>query len=150
MAAKKKTKKKIVKAKKTTLRKTSPKKKVAKKKASARKGTSKTKLAKKKLAVKKITAKAPKKRVRPREQVENGLTSASTNMRSGRQSGDLQGLSRGQGADSESVNELLEEGNTFEAGVIEGVENADDDQTQEVRTRQFPEDDVPGEYLDED
>jgi hypothetical protein len=35
--------------------------------------------------------------------------------RSGGQSGDLQGLSNVEGADSESVDELLEEGNAFEA-----------------------------------
>ena len=38
--------------------------------------------------------------------------------RSGEQSGDLQGIRARAGADSESVNELLQEGNTFEAGVV--------------------------------
>jgi hypothetical protein len=65
-------------------------------------------------------------------------------------SGDLQGLSNVEDADSESVDELLEEGNAFEAGVVSGVEDADDHDGQEVRTREVPEDDVPGEYLDED
>ena len=54
-----------------------------------------------------------------------------------------------QGADSESVDELLEEGNTFEAGVVKGVEDADDADEKEVRTHEVPEDDVPGEYQDE-
>jgi hypothetical protein len=45
---------------------------------------------------------------------------------------------------------LLEEGNAFEAGVLTGVERADDADEREVRTRQFPEDDVPQEYLDKD
>lgn len=53
-------------------------------------------------------------------------------------------------ADSESVDELLEEGNAFEAGVVEGVEDAEDHGVREVRTREVPEDDVPGEYLDEE
>jgi hypothetical protein len=66
------------------------------------------------------------------------------------QSGDLQGLSNRERADSESVDELIEEGNAFEAGVISGVEEAGDREGSEVRTRQFPEDDVPGEYLDEE
>ena len=66
------------------------------------------------------------------------------------QSGDLQGLSRREGADSESVDELLEEGNAFEADVVAGVESADDADEKEVRTHEVPEDDVPGEYLDED
>src|SRR5579862_6157958 len=39
------------------------------------------------------------------------------------QSGDLQGLSDIPGADSESVRELLEEGQAFEAGIVSGVEN---------------------------
>lgn len=66
------------------------------------------------------------------------------------ESGDLQGLSNVERADSESVDELLEEGNAFEAGVVAGVERAEDADEKEVRTRQFPEDDVPEEYLDKD
>src|SRR5882724_10437195 len=68
--------------------------------------------------------------------------------RSGEQSGDLQGLSNVQGADSESVDELLEEGNTFEAEAVKGVEDAEDADEAEVRTHEVPQDDVPGEYLD--
>src|SRR5262249_34160132 len=63
------------------------------------------------------------------------------------QSGDTEGLSRAELADSESVEELVEEGQAFEADVIDAVENAPDG---EVRTREVPEDDVPQEYLDED
>lgn len=63
---------------------------------------------------------------------------------------DSQGLSAVERADSESVGELLEEGNAFEAGVVEGVEQADDSEGREVRTREVPEDDVPEEYLDKD
>lgn len=62
------------------------------------------------------------------------------------QSGDLQGLSAIAGADSESVEELLEEGQSFEAAAIMGVENAPDPDVAEVHTRQVPEDDVPPEY----
>ncbi len=65
------------------------------------------------------------------------------------QSGDLEALSRLEDADSESVEELLEEGQAFEAGVISGVEEADAG-SGEVRTREVPVDDVPQEYLDED
>jgi hypothetical protein len=72
-------------------------------------------------------------------------TSAS---RSGGQSGDLQGLSDVESVDSESVDELIEEGNSFEAGVVLGVEDAGDRAAREVRTHEVPEDDVPGEYLD--
>jgi hypothetical protein len=62
------------------------------------------------------------------------------------QSGDLQGISDVADADSESVKELVEEGNSFEADVIDGVENAKNADASEVRTRQVPEDDVPEEY----
>jgi hypothetical protein len=65
------------------------------------------------------------------------------------QSGDTQGLSDAEEADSESVEELVEEGQNFEAGVVSGVEGADADQ-REVRTRQVREDDVPLEYLEKD
>jgi len=65
------------------------------------------------------------------------------------QSGDTQGLSNAQEADSESVEELVEEGQDFEAGVVAGVEDADASQ-REVRTSQVREDDVPLEYLDQD
>jgi len=69
---------------------------------------------------------------------------------SGGQSGDLQGLSNAASADSESVNELLEEGNAYEAEVVEGVENVPDADQGEVKTHEVPEDDVPDEYLDKD
>ena len=82
--------------------------------------------------------------------VTNAFLPAQIGGRSGGQSGDLQGLSAVEGADSESVEELLEEGNAFEAGVVMGVEDAGDADLEEVRTHQVPEDDVPGEYLDSD
>lgn len=62
------------------------------------------------------------------------------------QSGDLQGLSDVADADSESVKELVEQGNAFEADAVDGVENAKDPDVSEVTTRQVPEDDVPEEY----
>lgn len=69
---------------------------------------------------------------------------------SDRQSGDLEGLSRVVQADSQSVDELVEEGNVFEAGAVAGVEEADDEETKEVHTHEVPEDDVPDEYLEND
>ena len=71
-------------------------------------------------------------------------------VRSGRQSGDLQGLSSVEGADSESVGELLEEGNAFEADAVMGVEDAGNADEKEVRTHEVSEDDVRGEYLDKE
>jgi hypothetical protein len=66
------------------------------------------------------------------------------------QSGDAQGLSRNEVADSESVEELLEEGQTYEAEAVSGVENALEPDQGEVRTRQVAQDDVPDEYRDDD
>ena len=62
------------------------------------------------------------------------------------QSGSLQGLSNVETADSESVDELVEEGNAFEAEAVKGVEDAPDPDQEEVHTHEVPEDDVPGEY----
>ena len=62
------------------------------------------------------------------------------------QSGDIQGMSCPAQADSESVEELVEEGNAFEASIVDGVENANDPDVSEVTTRQVSEDDVPEEY----
>lgn len=71
----------------------------------------------------------------------NGLDS-----RSGGQSGALQGLSNIESASSESVDELLEEGNAFEAEVVKGVEDAPDADESEVHTHQRPQE----KELDED
>ncbi len=138
MATKKRTKKKLSK------KKTAPKKKVAKKKAAV----------KSKAATKKTTrgkkAAAPKKRARGKSEVVSSVAFEPTGLgaRSGGQSGDLQGLSDRGRASSESVDELLEEGNAFEAEIVKGVEDVTDEE--EVHTHEVPEDDVPGEYLDKD
>ena len=165
MAAKKKTKKKLVRSKRTASRKMTPKKTTAKKKLARKPNTSKKKLAKKadrikgtvksKTADKKIlgmkTPTAPKKPLRAKRQTVNtvAFSREDSEARAG-QSGDLQGLSDVQGADSESVDELLEEGNAFEADVVAGVEEAGRDDGREVRTHEVPEDDVPEEYLDKE
>jgi len=141
MAAKKKTTKKT---KKTARKKVTPTK--AKKRSK--------KLTKKKPAPKP----AEKKRVAAKKQPRKKSTSVGElafsperrGSRSGEQSGDLQGLSRLEAADSESVDELIQEGNAFEAEVVAGVERADNTDEQEVRTHEVPEDDVPGEYLDKE
>jgi len=66
------------------------------------------------------------------------------------QAGDTQGLSDIPQANSQSVAELVEEGQFFEAEVIEGIENAPPADVAEVKTRQVPEDDVPLEYLEQE
>jgi hypothetical protein len=62
------------------------------------------------------------------------------------QSGDTQGLSDVAEAGTESVEELVQEGQSFEAEVISGVEDAADPDVAEVHTKEVPEDDVPSEY----
>ena len=102
---------------------------------------------------------APRKKAAPKKRGSRGKSESIATVsfdRAGRganaagQSGDLQGLSNSARADSESVDELLEEGNAFEAEVVEGVENAPDADQGEVRTREVPDDDVPDEYLEKD
>ncbi len=66
------------------------------------------------------------------------------------QSGDTQGLSDVAEAGDESVEELMEEGQAFEAEVISGIEDAPDPDVAEVHTRQVRTNDVPSEYLDTD
>lgn len=85
---------------------------------------------------------------RKREQNVEDLT-IDTSATAG-QSGDDQGLSQVAETDSESVAELADEGQSFEAMVVEGVENAPDADVAEVTTKQVPEDDVPPEYLGRD
>lgn len=63
---------------------------------------------------------------------------------------DFQGISEAEEADSESIEELVEEGNIFEAGAVAGVERAENLDGREVYTRQLNEDDVPDEYLNMD
>src|SRR5262245_17217716 len=110
-------------------------------------------------AKKKRSAKRASKEIRSPEASTLGGSTFSTGqrrLRSGRgsgaagQSGDVPGLSRKAVADSESVEELIEEGQALEAAAISGVEDALDPDQAEVHTRQVPEDDVPEEYTEDD
>ena len=62
------------------------------------------------------------------------------------QSGDTQGLSNVEQANSESVKELAADGQAFEAAAVSGEEDADDPNVHEVETREVPQNDVPREY----
>jgi hypothetical protein len=64
------------------------------------------------------------------------------------QSGDIQGLPDRQ-ADSESVEELAEEGQPLRAEAIAAIEDTPYPDA-EVRTKEVPEDDVPTEYDQQD
>jgi hypothetical protein len=82
----------------------------------------------------------------PTAQIRQGVGLPGT----GGQSGDIQGLSNIEGVDSESVRELAEEGQDYEAGIVDAIENAPDPDVSEVKTREVPEDDVPDEYKNQD
>jgi hypothetical protein len=138
MATKKKSKKKTTR-KKAAKKKAAPRKKLAKKKAAPKRTASAKK------------ASAKKKSVRGKREIVDRVAFEPRGLGAGiaGQSGDLQGLSGREGADSESVGELLEEGNAFEAEVVKGVEDAGDADEGEVVTHEVPEDDIPGEYRNE-
>jgi hypothetical protein len=133
-------------------KKTAPKKKTTGK----RKPILKKKLAAKKPVAKKTAAKKKpirrkKSAARSKAEVTNPIAirgRRGLGSESGGQSGDTQGLSRREDVDSESVEELAEEGQSLEAEVVSGVENAKDPDQGEVTTSEVPEDDVPSEYED--
>jgi hypothetical protein len=136
-------------AKATAKKRLAAKKSAPKKPAARTKGVKKTKAATKKTSVQ--SARAPKRAPkRNPKRTDTSFRQPGSDSDSAGQSGDLQGLSNVERADSESVDELIDEGNAFEAGVVSGVEEADDEDGREVHTHEVPEDDVPGEYLDEE
>src|SRR5262245_12473113 len=117
-------------------------KRMAAKRTAVRKGAAATRAATRK----KPAGKKPvqKRRKRSSEQPEAVFTvnapmaARGLGAEAGGQSGDTEGLSRAEVADSESVEELVEEGQAFEAGIVGGVENAPDADQGGVRTRQVP------------
>jgi len=129
---------KKTKAKKTKARKS----RLAGRKIAAKAGTKKTK--KKKTL--KSTRRGPGTKGSPSEGELVSFETRGRGARSAGQSGDTQGLSAVPDVDSESVEELLEEGQSFEAEVVDGIENAPDADEGEVRTKEVEEDDVPEEY----
>jgi hypothetical protein len=172
--AKKTPKKKMAKKpakKRSPVKKATPRK-AAKKKAARKIAGKKTSPKKKAATLKAVTAPArtaPKKLVAPPVQPKPAPKTTSTKpprrsidlesfesdqgprgagSEAAGQSGDLQGLSRKATSSSESVEELVEEGQAWEASAISGVEDNDGDPA-EVRTHEVPEDDVPEEYLND-
>jgi hypothetical protein len=157
MATKKKSKKKTTKSKKPANKKATPKKgkapkKLMKKSPAPKKAVAKRKsVGKKALSRRTMTLPTTKRITQTSRSADDAVFSRPRGgSHSGEQTGDLQGLSNLEAADSESVDELLEEGNAFEADVVSGVQAADDADEEEVHTHEVPEDDVPGEYLDEE
>ena len=124
-------------------------KKAVRNKVAKRRAAPKKELAQKKVGLKKSTVK--KLRGNKSRSVDTvAVSRKGQGARVDEQLGDLQGLSNVASADSESVDELLEEGNAFEAEAVKGVEDAEDVDEEEVRTHEVPEDDVPGEYLEKE
>jgi len=126
----------------------------------AKKVTAKAKLSAKKRAPKQKAARKPAARRRPARQAQVLLGSQSVETvqlkrraraaAAGAGGGDFGGVSVVEGVGSESPEELLEEGQTFEAGIVSGVENAPDPEQGEVHTHEVPQDDVPEEYDEKD
>ena len=151
----------MAKKKTAAKKKTGGSKKAAGKKKAAKKpklATKKAKAAKKRVVFSRRTARV--KRIAPREissGSERSSLGTSTLSRAprppkrgmgdeaGGQAGDLQGLSREEDASAESVEELVEEGQAFEADVIDGLENAPDADEGPIRTHDRLEDDIPPE-----
>ena len=146
-------------AKKKSKSKTSKSKfRTSKKKAAPRKSAKRPASSKKSLKRKSAPKKTAKRQTRPRPPSVSAERELQQEIRSRRLTGgttqarqsDFRGLSRAEEADSESVDELVEEGNIFEAGAVAGVEEADDSDEREVHTHEVSEDDVPDEYLEKD
>lgn len=139
--------------KKTIRAKSASKKSVARKKKAAKRGT----VAAKKRLTGKASASLARKAARKnkaarRERLARGVRSVGNDIavmsagpgsRSAGQSGDIQGLTDVETADSESVRELVEDGQDYEAGIIDGIENAPDADQGEIKTREVPEDEIP-------
>jgi hypothetical protein len=157
MAKKKAARKKLKKAAKaTSAKKVAQKKRVAataKKKpvVKAKIATKANSAAKKKTAPRRTQAVSQASIIQGSQDVETvRLKPKSRVARAGTGAGDLQGISIVEDVDSESADELLEEGQAFEAGIVSGVEEAGNAEESEVVTHEVLEDDVPKEYDDED
>src|ERR1700751_3144197 len=135
------------------------------KKSGKKEAASKSRIsAKAKLSAKGKKKSAPKRRTAPKKRLSRSRQAAMGNQnvetvqmkpralraRAGAGGGDFGGVSTVESVDSESADELLEEGQAFEAGIGSGVEDAPDADQGPVKTREVPEDDVPEEYRDPD
>jgi hypothetical protein len=87
-----------------------------------------------------------KAKSRPRVQTDAVLREDDAIDSQATQSGDTQGLSGVPDATLESVSELVEQGQYFEADAVDGVENAPGSDAGPVKAKEVPEDDVPAEY----
>jgi len=113
---------------------------MAKKKKSRKKPATRKKKASARAKPKRLKkARRAKRRVRGPNSYEPPVQPAGRGVGAGAagQSGDIQGLSRGEYIDSESVEELSEEGQSYEAEVVSGVESAPEPDQRRVQTRRY-------------
>jgi len=83
-----------------------------------------------------MSRKANERRDRDAELVEFDAESERAGSESGGQSGDAQGLSTDSEAADESVEELAEDDQAYEAGVVDGVEDAGNHPERPVRSHE--------------
>jgi hypothetical protein len=144
MPKKKLTRKKS--AKNTTPKSKARKKARASKRTAAKRNPRSIKAASKRFLGRQKKFSAKKRRVASTGLVVETVPSVEQREHHAGQAGDLQSLSSRPTANSESVEELLEEGNALPADAIQGVVNALNADQGEVE-HEVPEDDPP-EYLD--
>jgi hypothetical protein len=146
------TKNKQTKRKKSA-KKTTPKRKTRKNARASKRTTAKRNPRRIKAASKRSLLRQKKFSAKKRRVTSTGLVVEAVPLPSGErphlggQAADLQGLSNRPTANSESVEELLEEGNALEAEAIQGVKNVLDADQGEVESDEAAEDDIP-EYLE--
>jgi hypothetical protein len=110
-----------------------------KNKPTAKSEAAKSKSGKNKVSRKKKAVRATAAVRRKSQSVETvSLEPKGLGTRAGVGAGDLQDISILENVDSESAQELLEEGQAFEAGIISGVEDAPDADKSEVTTHEVP------------
>lgn len=120
-------------------------------KSAARKAEPKAKAGKNaKAAARKRAARKPETAIGTQSVEAVQLKGRRRSAAAGAGGGDFGGVSIVEDVDSESADELLQEGQAFEAGIVSGVENAPDPDQGEVRTHEVSQDDVPEEYDDKD
>jgi hypothetical protein len=132
-------------------KKSGKKKATSKSRVSAKAKLSANRRKKKAAAKRRTTPRRPVGRSRPAEMGSQNVETVqmkprALRARAGAGGGDFGGVSTVESVDSESADELLEEGQAFEAGIVSGVEDAPDADQGPVKTREVPEDDVPEEY----
>jgi len=132
-------------------KKSGKKKAASKSRISAKAKLSANRRKKKAAAKRRTTPRRPVGRSRPAEMGSQNVETVqmkprALRARAGAGGGDFGGVSTVESVDSESADELLEEGQAFEAGIVSGVEDAPDADQGPVKTREVPEDDVPEEY----